>query len=43
MNRGNFFSELKRRIDPVGNPTQQDPCFQPLLTEYAAFTSGSSL
>jgi len=38
-----FFSELKLRIDPVGNPIQQDPCFQPLLTKYVASTRGSSL
>ena len=43
MNRGNFFSKLKRRIDPAGNPIRQDPCFQPLLTKYGVSMSGSSL
>ena len=32
VNPRNFFAEVKWRIDPVGNPTRQDPCFQLLLT-----------
>jgi hypothetical protein len=43
VNFKSFFAELKRRIGPVGNRIRQDPCFQPLLTKYAAFTRGSSL
>ena len=38
-----FFSELKRRIGPVGNPMRQDSCFEPLLTKYAASTKDSSV
>ena len=39
----NFFGELKRRTTPLAIPTREDPCFQPLLTKYAASTRGSSL
>jgi hypothetical protein len=38
----NFIGELKRRTTRLAIP-RQDPCFQPLLTKYAASTRGSSL